>query len=327
MNQQFEIIITQREQAELLPLEEGARHPNAGEVAGPTQASLISAGTELGYAYQGESFPFSPGYAAIFRVEEIGEDVEGFKVGDLALAMGNHRSYQVHGASGVWRVPPELSAGDAAFARLMGVSMSTLVTTTARPPDKTIVTGLGPVGHLAAQIFQACGYTVLGSDPDAGRRELAARGGIKQTVEKLPLDNDVWQGKTALVLECSGHEQATLDACRVVQKRGEVVLIGVPWRRKTELYAHDLLHTVFHQYVVLRSGWEWEVPAHEQDFGVGSIYANIEAALQWLADGKVRVSGLYSVYDPRDCQEAYQSLLKSQEKNLAIVFDWTRLSK
>ena len=31
-------------------------------------------------------------------------------------------------------------------------------------------------------------------------------------------------------------------------------MVGVPWRRQTDAYAHELLSLVFHKYVVLRSG-------------------------------------------------------------------------
>ncbi len=324
MKEHFEVVVTGREQAELLPLQQ-LRPVGEGHVGGPTLASLISAGTELGYCYQGESFPSRPGYASVFRVEEIGAGVENVEVGDVVLAMGEHRSHQVHPATDVYRVPAGLAAADATFARLMGVSMSTLTTTTARPPEKVVVTGLGPVGHLAAQLFQACGYDVLGFDPDAARRELAHKGGISQVCAQMPLDDSHWNENVALVLECSGHEAATLDACRLIRPRGEVVLIGVPWRRRTEISAHEVLHAIFHRYAVVRSGWEWEVPRRATDFRAGSIDGNIAAALKWLNDGKVQVSGLYATYDPRQCQNAYQALLQAREKSLAIVFDWTKL--
>ncbi len=323
MNQHFEVVMTRREHAELLPFEPPATA--AGHVSGPTLASLISAGTELGWGYQGENFPARTGYAAVFRVEEIGAGVEGIQIGDTVLAMGEHRSHQHHPASDVYKVPAGLSPQDATFARLMGVSMSSLTTTTARPPDRVVVTGLGPVGHLAAQLFQACGYEVLGFDPDAGRRALAEMGGIAQICAQMPLEDPVWKEKVALVLECSGHEGATLDACRIVKPRGEVVLIGVPWRKRTEISAHEILHAVFHKYAVVRSGWEWEVPRRETPFRVGSIDDNLGAALKWLGEGKVRVSGLFSTFDPRNCQEAYQRLLHAQEKGLAIIFDWRKL--
>ena len=114
-----------------------------------------------------------------------------------------------------------------------------------------------------------------------------------------------------------------LDGCRVVRKRGEVVLVGVPWSRQTDLTAHDLLHAVFHRYVVLRSGWEWEVPHFPTDFRTGSLYGSFAAALRWLAEGRIRVDGLYATASPRDAQRVYQSLLHRDWPALAAVFDWT----
>lgn len=320
------IVFTAPGKVELVPQENQGIAPGPGEVSGATVASLVSAGTELALLTRDESFPFHPGYASVFRVEAIGEGVENIEVGDFALAMGNHCSHQKHPVRDIWPVPRGLAPGDAAFARLMGVSMSTLVTTTARPADKVLVTGLGPVGHLAAQMFQAAGYNVLGYDPDGGRRQLAVAGGVRQVCEILPFGEAQWEGKFALVVECSGHEQSALDACRLVRPRGEVVLIGCPWRKRTDLSAHDLLHAIFHKYVVVRSGWEWEVPRHETDFRCGSIQANISAALEWLRDGRVRVSGHYSTYQPSECQAAYDALLAGREKQLAVVFDWTKLT-
>lgn len=320
----YAVVMTRREFAELLPDQPGTVGP--GHVGGPTLASLISAGTELGYAYTSDKFPARTGYASVFRVDEVGPGVEHIEVGDVLLAAGEHRSYQIHPAGAVNKLPAGLSPQDGTFARLMGVSMSTLTTTTARPPERVIVTGLGPVGHLAAQIFQSCGYDVLAFDPDAGRRDLAVQGGITNVTATLPFENPAWDGKVALVVECSGHEAATLDACKIVKPRGEVVLIGVPWRKRTEISAHELLHAIFHRYAVVRSGWEWEVPRYPSEFRTGSIQENLQAALEWLASGRVHVSGLYSTYHPKDCQAAYQALLTAQEKSLAIVFDWTKLT-
>lgn len=103
-------------------------------------------------------------------------------------------------------------------------------------------------------------------------------------------------------------------------KRREVVLIGVPWRERTQLFAHELLNVIFHQYAVVRSGWEWEVPGHVTEFRAGTLAANIGAALQWLQEGRVKMSDVYSIYAPRDCQDAYQALLHAREEKLAVVF-------
>jgi len=134
-------------------------------------------------------------------------------------------------------------------------------------------------------------------------------------VEKRPV-------KPTLAIDCSGHVQAVLDCCRAVRKGGEVALIGVPWRRLTELYAHEILDAVFHNNVHLRSGWEWELPRQDQELHFGSIHANLAGAPRWLADGRISVASLSEARRPTDCAGVYDDLANGRTKSLAVVFDW-----
>jgi threonine dehydrogenase-like Zn-dependent dehydrogenase len=318
----YAVTITAREQAELLPQECEPAPLGPREVAGRTLVSLISAGTELASAYQGTTFPRVPGYAAVCEVEAAGDEVTDLRAGDLIFCMGGHRSRQRVSRESALRLPEGLSPEAAVFARMMSVSMSTLVTTAARPPQKVLVMGLGLVGHLAAKVFSACGYNVFACDPSGARREIALRSGIARVLPSVsPEDSDL-AGQVALVLECSGHEEAAQAGCRVVRKGGEVVLIGSPWQRRSDLSAHELLREVFFRYVTVRSGWEWELPVHPADFRAGSIFENLAAALQWLAEGRVSVEGLPTCVSPHDAQRAYQDLLHQRAERLAILFDW-----
>jgi threonine dehydrogenase-like Zn-dependent dehydrogenase len=324
----YAIRFTGVEQAELVEMQPDPKPLGPQEVAGRMVRSLVSPGTELA-GYQGQwtfaKYPLSPGYAAIFQVTDVGNEVSDLKPGALAFCMGNHQSYQRAPRQYVVPLPKGLSPDAAPFARLMCVTMSTLTTTTARPPAKVIVTGLGIVGHLAAKLFSACGYDVLAVDPLEARRDAAQRTGIAQVAPSVPLDDPAWAGKVALVVECSGHEQAALDACKVVQKRGEVVVVAAMWKQRTSLSAFELLNTVFNRYVVLRSGWEWEVPLLPTDFRTNSMYTNIAGAMQWLAEGKVRVDGLAMPASPRDAQQVYQQLLHQPAKSLTALYDWSAL--
>lgn len=316
------------ENAELVEVERTAQPLAENEVAGRTVTSLISPGTELA-GYQGlwnwAKFPASPGYAAVFEIAEVGSAVKDARPGMLAFCMGNHQSHQRAMRENIVPLPENLSPVVAPFGRLMCVTMSTLTTTTARPPAKVIVTGLGIVGHLAARLFAACGYDVLAVDPLEARRTLALQNGIRKVAATMPLDDPEYAGKVALVVETSGHEQAALDACRIVQKRGEVVIVAAMWKPRTNLTAFELLNLVFNRYVVLRSGWEWEVPNQPSDFRANSIYGNIAGAMQWLADGRVTVNGLAKTLSPRDAQSAYQQLLHRPAESLSVLFDWRML--
>ena len=315
------VTITAREQAELLP-SEFSTEVGDEEIIGRTLASLVSAGTELNSAYLGQNFPSAPGYSAVIEVEKVGAKVENFKPGDLAFCTRGHRSHHKVSANQALPMPAGLSPDVATFARMMGVSMTTLSTTTARPPARVLVCGLGLVGHLAAKNFQGAGYEVYTVDPVDSRRKLAAETGIKNIMDSVPLDDESLTGTFSLAIECSGHEQALLDAAKAIRKRGEVVCIATPWRRYTELLMHDLHHAIFHNYAVIRSGWEWELPLHSEPFRSGSVFENFSGALHWLKEGRVNVDGIYSKYSPNDAQQAYQDLLQKKSDRLAVIFDW-----
>lgn len=315
------ITITTRERAEWLPVE--APGPlGAGEVRGATVATLVSPGTELSMNYRKADgdFPTTPGYAAVFRVEETGNRCSGVEAGTLALCMGPHQSYQQVEAEHVIPIPHELAPSEAVLARLMGVTMTTLKTTRARPGDIVVITGAGPIGFLGAHLFRIAGYDVHVVDPDGERRGFAETSGMENVAASVA---DLEVGKTvALAIDCSGNEQAVLDGARAVRKGGEVVLVGVPWHKRTDNTAHEILHTVFFNYLVLRSGWEWELPLHAENFRPHSILDGFRLALRWLAEDRIPTKGLIAVHSPKGAQAVYQALLHGTAEGLFQVFDW-----
>jgi len=320
---EYHIVFTTKEYAELIPFEQEKKELDPEEVAGKTIMSLISPGTEIAI-YKGNgnfSFPINPGYAAIFQVEAIGENVKDIKAGDYVFCMDNHKSYIKLPRKDVLPLPKGLKPEIALFARLAAVSMTTLVTTRSRPPQKVLINGLGIIGHLAAQIFQSCGYDVIGCDSGANRRELALRKGIKKVIQSL--NDPELVGKIALVLECRGNEQDVLTECKMVCQGGEIVLVGVPWEQRANLSAHELLNAVFYNYAIIRSGWEWELPTYSQKSEQLSVYDNIKRAMRWLAEGRINIDGLYNKVSPIDAQTIYQNILNRKSNYLTSIFDWT----
>ena len=303
-------------------------------VEGPTLVSLISPGTELNWYYDPAEdppggYPAVPGYAAVFRVEAIGADVSDVAVGDVVLAFyGGHASHQRQPAERVVRVPHDLSPQRAPFARMMSIPMASLSTTRARPPGPVGVSGLGLVGHLAAQVLAAAGYVVVAWGEGQARRDLLSAAGI-EVLESAPRragyadDDPKGSGDLALVLECSGREQAAIDACAVVRRGGEVTLVGLPWRQRSDIPAFTLLRTIFHRYVELRSGWEYAIPDQPMPFISGSAVENMSAAMRWLAEGRIEVDGLATVIPVDEAAAAYAGLRERSWPTLSAIFDWT----
>ncbi|MBO9475286.1 zinc-binding dehydrogenase [Shimia sp. R10_1] len=304
----------------------------ADEIRGPTVATLISQGTELAWA-SGDDFPIRPGYAAVFRVDEVGADVQGVAVGDLRFCMGHHRSTQQYQARHTLPVPHGMTPETALLARLMGVSMTTLMTTKARPGDSVVICGAGPVGILAAQNFKIGGYNVSVVEPDPLRRAQVEQSGVNSTFAEMPVEDPAFARKVALVVDCSGHEAAVLDACRIVRQGGEVVLVGVPWHQRTDIPAHDILREVFFSYVNLRSGWEWELPIHSRGFvweellegynnAPHSIFSGFEKALGWLAEKGQDFSALSVSVPVQDIERVYSDISQRVIEEPFIILDW-----
>jgi threonine dehydrogenase-like Zn-dependent dehydrogenase len=166
----------------------------------------------------------------------------------------------------------------------------------------------------------------MACEPNEQRRGLAIKCGIKNVFSAAPVDDPNIAGKVGLVIDCSGHEQAVLDGCNLIRKRGEVVLIATPWKRYTEMYAHTLMHAIFHKYVVIRSGWEWELPMTTTDFRTNSIFGNLATALKWLAQGCIKVDVLGTKISPEEAQQAYQNLVNKKGEGITYIFDWASLA-
>ena len=322
---EYAVTFTARGKVELLEFEPDASPLAPHQVAGHTVCSLVSAGTESAGLWVRDNFPVVPGYTSVFEVEAVGDEVEDLKPGDLAFTMQGHRSCCRADREALVRLPDGLEPERACFCRMMNVPSTTLVTTDARPPDTVLVTGLGPVGNMGAQLFRTAGYEVIAADPDAGRRRLAEACGISPVFEAAPVEDDRYAGKVALVLECSGHEAAALAACSIVRKRGEVVLVGVPWVKRTDITAHEILEKVFFNYVVLRSGWEWEIPTHPEAFRPHSVMGYLGSNMRWISEGRIVTEGLYRKVSPRECQKRYEEIHEGTSEKLVTIFDWELL--
>jgi threonine dehydrogenase-like Zn-dependent dehydrogenase len=199
-----------------------------------------------------------------------------------------------------------------------------------------IVSGAGPVGFLAAHQFRLAGFRVTVVDPDALRRRQVMESGIADCRAEMPVADPALLGKVALVVDCSGHEGAVLAGCGMVRPGGEVVLVGVPWRKLTDQSAHDVMRAVFFNLITLRSGWEWELPISGRGFvweellegynnAPHSILGGFAKALTWLAEGRITLEGLVNHASPADPPALYAEIAARKIAEPFIVLDWAKL--
>lgn len=141
--------------------------------------------------FAGHSFvypytPGQPGHEATGTVAAVGEGVTDLKVGDRVSAWrdaghdrwGCYAEHVLMDAANVIRVPdglPVEATASVELAMCVGATMLLLRTMGGLGGARVGINGLGPAGLVAAQMARAEGASrVVGFDPHAGRRRLAA---------------------------------------------------------------------------------------------------------------------------------------------------------
>ena len=148
-----------------------------------TLYSLISTGTELACLSGGESWfqmPAVPGYCCVSKVLEAGEDAP-YKEGDLIFHYGMHSRYQLTSPDSynlVVKVPEGLDLRSIPMVRMATIAFTSIRVSEIELGDVVLVSGLGLVGNMAAQLAHLSGAVVIGVDPAPSRRELAEKVGI-----------------------------------------------------------------------------------------------------------------------------------------------------
>ena len=293
-------------------------------VVGKTLYTMVSAGTEFNGIFMNRlnnKFPCKFGYTTVFKVEHKGKDVKGIDIGDVVFTKGSHQSYQIDNYKNVVKIPETVSPVDALFIRIAGVSMASLKLTHIPTGELVVVTGLGAVGFMAMYIYSCLGYEVIGVEPNENRRKVTEDAGFT-VFETVPFENEKYNKKIALALECSGVESAVLDCCNIVRPRGEVSLVGVPWKKCCDIYSQEILHSVFYNYITLYSGWETDLPRENSGFNYVSENQNYRTALRFIENKKMNFDGIYSVRNYKEAQQVFEDIKKGKGNHIFNIFSW-----
>jgi L-iditol 2-dehydrogenase len=94
--------------------------------------------------------------------------------------------------------------------------------------SRVLITGAGPIGLVCLQTALAFGATeVVISDVNPSRLALAAELGASAVVDVRTARVRDLEPPPQILLECSGHPQATAEAIRALDRAGRAVLVGM----------------------------------------------------------------------------------------------------
>ncbi len=177
------------------------------------------------------TYPLTYGYAAVGCVQEVGDQVSGFAVGDLVFSYSPHASLAVVPAEAAIALPELSDPRIGVLNANLNTALNGVLDLAPRFGETVVVSGLGVIGLLVVQILRRQGIRTIAVDGVASRRDLALRFGAAEVLEPGPsvarrvremTDNRGADG----VIEVSGASAALNEAIRIVGYNGTIVALS-----------------------------------------------------------------------------------------------------
>ena len=122
--------------------------------------------------------PLALGYCNVGRVIEVGANVSELRVGDRVVSNGPHAEIVCVPRNLCARIPDNVSDDEAAFTVVGSIGLQGLRLLAPTLGETVVVTGLGLVGLVTAQLLLANGCRVIGLDFAQTKVDIAASWGV-----------------------------------------------------------------------------------------------------------------------------------------------------
>jgi len=272
--------------------------------------------------------PMALGYSSAGTIVELGENMDGFHVGQRVACAGGgyavHAEYAVVPRNLLVPIPDDLDFESAAFATLGAIALHGYRLAEPNLGESVAVIGIGLLGLMTMQLAAAAGCRVIGIDIDPKRVELAESFGISACSRDLA--EDAVQAFTAnrgadSVIICAdtpSNDPVTL-AGSIARDRANIVAtgaVGLEFPRKI-YFEKELSFINSRSYGPGRYDASYEEGG--ADYPIGYVRwtegRNLEAVVALLASGKLDVDPLITHRFPiANAAEAYDVITGKQEK-------------
>jgi len=258
------------------------------------------------------------GYSAAGVVVGVGEEVEGFAVGDRVACAGagiaNHAELIDVPVNLVVRVPEGVSLDDASTVTLGAIALQGVRRAAPTLGETVGVIGLGILGQLTVQLLRANGCRALVTDLDPERvAQAVAHGGEDaggDFAERCRALTGGFGADAVIVTAATAASEPMHDAAQACRRKGRVVIVGDVGLelRRSDLYAKELDVVMSTSYGPGRYDDAYELAG--QDYPIGYVRwtenRNMEEYLRLLDAGAVRLSDLQRrTYPVDEAQRAF----------------------
>lgn len=332
------IVFVKQNVAELV--EEAKTAPKKNDIVVKLCVSSVSSGTERANlsgnktvswmeAEQKEAiFPRRSGYSSAGIVEQVGEEVTKFKVGDrVALWWSTHNQYMTIGETNACKIN-DIAFEDAALFHIATFPMAAIRKCHLEIGESAIVMGMGILGIVALQLLKAAGAVpIIAVDPDETKRKKALECGADYAFN--PYDADfsekvkaVTDGGANVGIEVTGVGAGLNGILDCMAMYGRVALLGCT---RSSDFSVDYYRKVHGPGITLVGAHTNARPHSESHNGWWTQQDDMKALIKLTEAGRLKLSSIIDeTHSPEEASEIYRRLIT--EKTFPLVqFDWRRL--
>jgi predicted dehydrogenase/NADPH:quinone reductase-like Zn-dependent oxidoreductase len=277
--------------------------------------------------------PREIGYSGAGTVLALGDNVEGFKIGQtVAYAATGHAEIAAPVINHVVPVPDDVDLRHAAFVTVGGIAVQALRRADLQFGETVAVYGLGLVGQLCTQIALAAGCVVVGIDINPKANELARSAGASLVVD--PRDPE-WkrqltdftdkQGVDATIVCASSDSSEIINSSmEITRRQGRVVLVGYV---RLDIHPKNFLH----REIDLRYSRAYGPGSYHTGYEKGRLdypfgyvrwteKRNLGEFVRLVSSGSVSLEPLIArVYDLEQAQDAFDAIRNRELPGIAAL--------
>lgn len=268
------------------------------------------------------------GYCNVGEIVAIGDDVEGYTIGERVVSNGAHAEMVCVPVNLIARVPDNVPDEEAVFTVVGAIGLHGVRLLAPALGERVAVVGLGLIGLMVVDILHAQGCEVIGVEPDEDRRRIAEGKGIttfnplKSADKSIAVQFGEMDGVIIAASSKSGNVVSMASA--ICRKRGKIVLIGdVPLHlNRSDFYHKELTFQVSCAYGPGRYDHAYE----ERGIDYPLPYVrwtenrNFHEILRLLGNGSLDVKPLISSIVPL---ENYSGIYKKNSRSLGVLIDYS----
>lgn len=278
--------------------------------------------------------PLPLGYCNVGIVNEVGQGVDGVKVGDRVVSNGPHADVVNVPKNLCVRIPNEVDDASASFVVVASIGLQGIRLAQPTLGEAFVVTGVGLIGLLVVQLLRSHGCRVLAIDFDEAKLVMARQfGAITCNPAKgddpvaLGMEFSRGYGVDGVIITASTKSNDPVaQAAQMCRKRGRIVLVGVVGLElnRSDFYEKELSFSVSCSYGPGRYDSNYEDKG--QDYPIGFVRwterRNFEAVLDMMASGQLNVGPLITHrFAFEDAPKAYD-VLTADKAALGILLQY-----